>query len=459
MEAQGRTQRGNRRKRKLTVVPEGNTVAGVSNDIAEHPTETTVCGNRPQKVEVAEGSRQIVVSLEQADYDRVSPVWKDARAVRELVDAQLAQFPELFPTGMAQGYHLCGCLPDSVKIPGVRLRQIKLTSAPQVKYTLRPSFVAPYLVGTVTELEFPLRLRRYGVPYELLTGIFGHNDMFWYRLEVSLGRNSLAGTTLRASGKVPEDLSADEHHTKQCGEKVFVAVTTGGGCTLGTAVTDAADEAALTAAYDQFREEVRDVQPKYSPATVNTDGWAATRAAWSQLFPSVVLILCFLHGFLKIRDRCRKNHELHTRVWDVYRAPTAAIFRQQLTELDAWSASQNLPAPVRQAISKLVNQADKYAVSYDHPTGKRTSNEVDRLTNHLTRLMYSGKHLHGHLSSATLRLRGSKLVQNFLPFAQRSNHPREYASPVHRINQKVFHQHWLHNLYLSASMRGFHTAT
>ena len=456
MEAQGRTQRGSRRKRKLTVAPEADMASAVPTGTDHQPAEATVRGDRPQKVEVAKGSRQIVVSLEQADYDRV---WKDARAVRQLLDAQLEQFPELFPAGMAQGYQLCGLLPESVKLPGVRLRQFKLTSAPRVKYTLRPSFVAPYLVGTVDQLEFPLRLRRYGVPYDLITCIFGHNDMFWYRLELSLGRNSLAGTTLRASGKVPEDLTADEHHTKQCGEKVFAAITTGGGCTLGIAVTAAADEASLVEAYDQFRKEAHDVQPEYSPVTVNTDGWAATRSAWSQLFPSVVLILCFLHGFLKIRDRCRKNRELHTRVWDAYRAPTAALFRQQLTELETWSSSQKWPAPVQQAITKLVNRADHYAVSYDHPTGKRTSNEVDRLTNHLTRLMYAGKHLHGHLRSATLRLRGSKLVQNFLPFAKRSNHPREYVSPAHRVNKKLFHQHWLHNLYLSASMRGFHTAT
>lgn len=456
MEAQGRAQRGHRRKRKLTVASQSNEAGGEPVITVGPLAVTTVPDDRDRKVEVAKGSRQIVVAIEQADYERV---WNDPRAVRKLIDAQRVQFPQLFPDGMEQGYHLCGHLPESAKLPGVRLRQFKLTSAPQVKYTLRPSFVAPYLTGTVDDLEHPLLLRRYGVPYAILTRIFGHNDMFWYRLEVSLGRHSLVGTTLRASGEVPLDLSADEHHTKQCGEKAFIAITTGGGCTLGIAVTDAADEASLTTAYSPFSEEAHDVQPDYSPATVNTDGWAATRAAWSSLFPSVVLILCFLHGFLKIRDRCRKNHELHTRVWDVFRAPTAAEFRRCLTELETWSSSQDLPAPVRQAITKLVNHADDYAVSYAHPTGKRTSNEVDRLTNHLTRLMYSGKHLHGHLTSATMRLRGSKLIQNFLPFAERSNHPREYLSPAHRINKQVFHRHWLHNLYLSASMRGFHTDT
>jgi hypothetical protein len=39
-------------------------------------------------------------------------------------------------------------------------------------------------------------------------------------------------------------------------------------------------------------------------------------------------VLCFLHGFLKIRDRCRKARELHRRIWDVYRAATVEEFRR-----------------------------------------------------------------------------------------------------------------------------------
>ncbi len=45
------------------------------------------------------------------------------------------------------------------------------------------------------------------------------------------------------------------------------------------------------------------------------------------------MILCFLHGFLKIRDRCRKNFDLHRRVWDVNRAATAEEFQRLMSEL------------------------------------------------------------------------------------------------------------------------------
>ena len=50
----------------------------------------------------------------------------------------------------------------------------------------------------------------------------------------------------------------------------------------------------------------RAVKADYAPQTVNTDGWFATRNAFRTLFPSIALVLCFLHGFLKIRNRCRQ---------------------------------------------------------------------------------------------------------------------------------------------------------
>ena len=38
--------------------------------------------------------------------------------------------------------------------------------------------------------------------------------MFWYRLETSLGRNSLVGTTVRNPDALPQHLAADEHHAQ-----------------------------------------------------------------------------------------------------------------------------------------------------------------------------------------------------------------------------------------------------
>jgi hypothetical protein len=60
-------------------------------------------------------------------------------------------------------------------------------------FSVRPSFVLPYMTGYTNDVENPLFLRRFGVPFWALARVFGHDPMYWYRLEVGLGRNSIVG--------------------------------------------------------------------------------------------------------------------------------------------------------------------------------------------------------------------------------------------------------------------------
>ncbi len=211
----------------------------------------------------------------------------------------------------------------------------------------------------------------------------------------------------------------------------------------------------MEAVYGVFAAEARDVKPEYAPETVNVDGWAATRNAFQALFPRIAVVLCFLHGFLKIRDRCRKARDLHRRVWDVYRAATAEEFRRLMSELQQWCGTQTWTASVREMLEKLWAKTGSYAVAYDHPGCHRTSNAVDRPMNRLCRLMYASRGLHGDQGSSELRLRGWALLQNFRPYAPRGKCPRAFESPAHRLNGKRYHEHWLHNLMASTSLLGF----
>ena len=220
--------------------------------------------------------------------------------------AQLA--PELFPEDFDQGYCLHGFGRESRKLPGLKLRKIVLANG--ASYWLRPSFIFSYMTGTVDQLAYPLLLAAHGVPPWLLKIGFGHSDMYWYRVIERLGRNSLVGTTVHDSAQLPEHLVADEHHADWAGQKGYIPTTVGGGCILGIALTASADDVHLQEAYGVFAAEARDVDPEYAPQTVNTDGWASTRNAFQTLFPLITVVLCFLHGFLKIRDRCRKACEL-----------------------------------------------------------------------------------------------------------------------------------------------------
>jgi hypothetical protein len=47
--------------------------------------------------------------------------------------------------------------------------------------------------------------------------------MYWYRIEQSLGRNSIVGTTIRNPEDIPEHLAADEKHTRILGDKSLLS--------------------------------------------------------------------------------------------------------------------------------------------------------------------------------------------------------------------------------------------
>jgi len=405
---------------------------------------------KPPTPQPLRGAKQIVIPMTRTQYD---DLWHQADRLRLFLAGWAQAAPELFPAGFDRGYRLHGLGRESRKLPGVKLRKIVLADG--TAYWLRPSFVTSYMTGSVEELAYPLLLAAHGVPPWLLKVGFGHSEMYWYRLIERLGRNSLVGTTVRDAAGLPTHLAADEHHADWAGQKGYVATTVGGGCVLGVALTDSADDAHLEEAYGVFAAEARDLEPRYAPETVNTDGWAATRNAFQQLFPPVTMVLCFLHGFLKIRDRCREAHELHRRVWDVYRAATAEEFRRLMNEFQQWCGTQTWTASVREMLTKLWNKTESYVVAYDHPGCHRTSNAVDRPMNRLYRLMYAGRGLHGHRRSSELRLRGWALLQNFRPYAPRGKCPRAFESPAHRLNGRRYHEHWLHNLMVSTSLMGF----
>lgn len=405
---------------------------------------------KPAPPQLRRGAKQIVIPMTRTQYDEI---WHDPKRLRAFVAGCARSAPELFPAGFDRGYRLHGFGRASRKLPGLKLR--KIVTADGASYWLRPSFIAGYMTGTVDELAYPLLLAAHGVPAWLLAIGFGHGEMYWHRLVERLGRSSLVGATIRDPARLPEHLAADEHHADWAGAKGYVATTVGGGCILGVALTTAADDAHLREAYGVFAAESRDVEPGYAPETVNVDGWAATRNAFQALFPAVAVVLCFLHGFLKVRDRCRKAHELHRRVWDVYRAVTATEFRRLMGEFQQWCATQAWTSPVREMLTKLVNKSEAYAIAYDHPGCHRTSNAVDRPMNRMCRLMYAGRGLHGHQGSSELRLRGWALLQNFRPYAPRGKIPRAFNSPAHRLNGKRYHELWLHNLMASTSLMGF----
>ena len=179
-----------------------------------------------------------------------------------------------------------------------------------------------------------LFLKQFGVPDWALTYVLGRNDSFWYRQTESFGRYNLMGSTVKKKDKIPQDLLADEKHAKAHGGKWYVGTTVAQDCVLGASVSTTADAKGLTSAYGVFKQEALAIQPHYQPKTVNTDGWVATSKSWHTLFPSVVIILCFLHAFIKIRSRCKRlgdyYEQIKNQVWEIYRATNRHEFNDKV---------------------------------------------------------------------------------------------------------------------------------
>jgi hypothetical protein len=401
------------------------------------------------------GYRTIRLPVAEADYERFI---SDDEFARAQLDRLYEQSPELFPDGWGQGYVFYGYTPPSRRRQ-LWCRRLRL-SVNEVVFTVAPAFVMPYMTATVMAVEKALFLMRFHVPCWALAYVFGRDAMYWYRLQQSLGRFSVVGTTVKAPVRLPHDLVADEKHSRVAGEKLYIATTAGDGCILGASVSQSAAEAALSQAYGVFAQEARSVDPDYAPKTVNTDGWAATQGAWRRLFPNITVILCFLHAFLKIRDRATQAlaeyfAQVGTKVWWAYRASSKAAFAQRLRRLREW-AQRTLPeSPMKQHTLDLCDKRAQFSRSYDHARAHRTSNLVDRLMKFLDRACFNAQYFHGTLAAAEQRVRALALLWNFCPSSPATVKTYQgQRCPAERLNGKRYADNWLENLLVSGSMNG-----
>jgi len=383
---------------------------------------------------------------------------QDDSKFRALIDSFIEQFPELFPAEIHDGYQLKDVRhPKKLPVP---YQSIKLKTN-GISYTIRPSFVMPYMTAMTEDAEKVLYLRKYNVPFHALSYIFGKNPMKWYRIEQSLGRNSIVGTTIRWVDDLPEHAVADEKHTWVLGEKAYVAVTGAKNCFFGASVVENADETSLSAGYGVFKQETIEIQPDYTPKTVTTDGWLDTQNAWKTLFSSILLIACFLHIYIKIRDRAKKKYsdifsEVSGKLWNCYKAPDKRTFSQRVRRLIEWGSKIKIPSIISDKIEKLREKSTFFTNAYAFPKTPRTTNMVDRLMRPMDKYLFCSQYFHGSWEAAELSRRKWALIQNFAPSNPYTIKKfNGWQSPAERLNQFRYHENWLQNLLVSASQRQF----
>ena len=111
---------------------------------------------------------------------------------------------------------------------------------------------------------------------------------------------------------------------------------------------------------------------------------------------------------------------------------------------------------VREQVLKLCSRAREYGRAYRHPGGRRTSNMLDRVMRSMCRYFDAGQHLHGSNDAGERHSRAWALLHNFSPWGPEAKRDNEdWESPAERLNRHRYHDNWLHNLLVSASLAGY----
>ena len=88
---------------------------------------------------------------------------------RKCIDGFIASHSELFPPEIQGGYRMKDSY-YSIK-RSIMIRRIEIAGT---AYTIRPSFVTPYMAGLTDEVEKALFMRKFNVPFWALSHVFGY---------------------------------------------------------------------------------------------------------------------------------------------------------------------------------------------------------------------------------------------------------------------------------------------
>lgn len=395
------------------------------------------------------------MNIDEQEYNKFI---RDNVFTRKLINKRIEEHPEIFPQGIIEyGYKLNGKTRVSKKM-GYEMVKIKTC---EEQYQIQPSFVLPYMRGSTDDASKAIFLLKFNVPYWALAHIFGRDPMYWYRLTISLGKNSIVGTTVKSGELLPKNILTDEEHITIKGKKSYIATTVGQECLLGTEVSRGCGDEDLKKAYRVFKEEAEDIKQDYSPETVNTDGWSATKNAMKYLYPTIVIIQCFLHAYIKIRDRALKKmqdifKEIGEKVWDCYKATNKRSFSQRIRRVKQWAIKRVPDSIMKEKLLDLCSKCNLWIKYYDFPEAHRTSNALDRLMKFMNRHKFAHQGYHSSVEATNLNIRAYALIYNFAPSCPETvkNH-NNMASPFERLNMFKYHENWLQNLLIAASLGGY----
>ena len=402
------------------------------------------------------GHKSIRINFIEEEYSRII---SDNKYFRERLDFFIKKHPDLFPDEIKNGYYLHSKIPASKK-QNIEVRRINIQGMAKGVFQIYPSFVMPYMTELTDCAWKILLLSMYRVPEWVLAKVFDKDEKHIQRLQSHLGNSSLVGSTVRGQTQVPEHLIADEKHSRLQGEKAYIATISAKDCFLCSGVTDKANEVELTKAYKVFNEQAKDIDTNYQAKTVNTDGWHATGNALKNIFGNTIIIIsCFLHALLSIKNVATKKTEkifleVKEKVWNVYKAKDKHTFSQRIRRLREFSKTI-LDNKIKKKVLKLCSKKYSFMASYDFKKAYRTSNMIDRLMDFMDKFLYNRKYLKGRKQTAQKSITAFCIAHNFRPYAPATVKKKNIRSPFEKLNGFQYHDNWLQNMLIATSRNGY----
>src|ERR1700690_1947805 len=124
------------------------------------------------------GDRTICLPISESVFRRVV---HDPAQFRQVIGDCFKRMPELFPANFADGYQLKDHRQSNKQKVSIR----RVLTRDGAAYSLRPSYLMPSMAGRTDDVEGPLFLRKFGLPFWALARFLGRDPMSWYRLESS----------------------------------------------------------------------------------------------------------------------------------------------------------------------------------------------------------------------------------------------------------------------------------
>jgi hypothetical protein len=425
-------------------------VLGKSVDSTKRGQDTT------EKTKSSQVSRIIRLPISEAAYKLLM---SDRKLYIMRLSHYVDKYPNLFPKDWYSSTYGVHDLRISKKL-GVSHYIVRSSKDRSVLYDIQPNFVMPYMSAYSKDVSFGLLLILFGVPFWLVAYGLGKNAMYWYRLFTHLGRFNLLATTIQDRSKLPQDICIDEKISYWSNQEIFACMTVGSDCILGMGVSQKEDEVSLRQAYGVFKEQALALSPDYEPLSINLDGWTATKKAMQKLYGKAVLVLCFLHSVIKIRQVAQKEPQkkvLFEKVWLVYKATDASAFDNAVLDLVQWTSENVVKDSVKERVFKIGKRKEEFKTAFQVPTAMRTTNMVDRLMKPLDRFLFMKQYFHGHFHQTQLMLNAFALCLNFSPFCPRTKdkYVKEnlifFQSRADALNGCALDQDWLKNLLSAAS--------